>query len=114
MNQDLHDITRCIGCNRCIEVDCPCGAWQEAVDGLCGRCLQKDFLTPHRVMNAILATSCPSNVLEDNWNVFQFELCDFTWEIEAKCVYTPQDPQEHLWYEYDIRSARIIPTYEER
>lgn len=74
--------------------------------------LHKDKLAPEGLMYAILATSCPVDVLEDNWMVHRIELCDVTWEIEARCISTPsQDQVENgdLWlFKQEIRSARIL------
>ena len=65
-------------------------------------------LTSDKVMNAILSTSCPYNILEDGWNVFRFELFDVTWEVIAKCIALPVDPENLFAYGYSIRSAKII------
>jgi len=80
---------------------------------------EETVLTSEEVMNAILATSCPCDALEDNWMLFQFELCDFTWEVVARCIEVPlltvrgNDSETDLIfifrYKYEVRSARLLP-----
>ena len=61
-------------------------------------------ILPEDAMNSLLAHSCPLNVLEDGWHLFQFELCDFTFNIEAKCTHIDINREK---YYYEIRKLEI-------